>query len=134
MRRLLAIAATLTLAQCATPGEDHRFHVGQEQQGMAFIGLAEATGATSPVYTMLWRRIDPAAGAFMPLSGETSFETHTDDGGSVRIDGIPGEFEYARLTPGTYALDGVYALIPAGHVNYFASGIVVGPDRPTFEI
>ena len=134
MRRLLAIAATLFLAQCATEREDHRFRVGQEQQGMAFIGLAEATGATSPIYTMLWRRIDPSTGAFMPLNGQSSFETRTDDGGSIRIDGVPGEFEFARLTPGTYGLDSVYALIPAGHVNYFAPGIIVGPDRPTFEI
>src|SRR5215831_16430292 len=114
MRRLLAIAATLLLAQCATQQEDHRFRVGEEQQGMAFIGLAEATGATSPIYTMLWRRIDPATGAFTPMSGENSFETRTDDGGSIRIEGIPGEFEYARLTPGTYALDSIFALIPAG--------------------
>src|SRR5690242_4764876 len=134
MRRLLAIAATLLLGQCATPGEDHRFRVGQEQEGMAFIGLAEATGATTPIYTMLWRRIDPATGAFMALNAGTSFETRTDDGGSIRIDGVPGEFEYSRLAPGAYALDGVYALIPAGHVNYYASGIIVGPDRPTFEL
>ncbi len=135
MRRLLAIAAALLLAQCATrPGEDHRFRVGQEPQGMVFMGLAEATGATSPIYTMLWRRIDPATGAFMPLNAQTNFEARTDDGGSIRIDGIPGEFEFARLTPGTYGLDSVYALIPAGHVNYFAQGIIVGPDRPTFDI
>ena len=44
------------------------------------------------------------------------------------------EFEFARLTPGVYGLDSVYALIPAGHVNYFAPGIIVGPDRPTFEV
>lgn len=126
--------AALALAQCSTPGRDHRFHVGQEQQGMAFIGLAEATGATSPIYTMLWRRIDPATGLFAPMGSGNEFETRTDDGGSIRIQGIPGEFEYARLTPGIYGLDSVFALIPAGHVNYFAPGIIVGPDRPTFEI
>ncbi|MBS0384060.1 MAG: hypothetical protein JSS00_01770 [Proteobacteria bacterium] len=134
MRRLLTLAATLLLAQCATPGEDHRFRVGQEQQGMVFIGLAEASGATSPIYTMLWRRVDPATGAFTPSDAHNNFETRTDDGGSIRIEGIPGEFEYARLSPGVYALDSVFALIPAGHVNYFAPGIIVGPDRPTFEI
>jgi hypothetical protein len=114
--------------------EEHRFRVGAEEQGIAFIGLAEAEGATSPIYTMLWRRIDQSTGAFTPNSAQNNFETRTDDGGSIRIQGIPGEFEYARLTPGTYALDSVYALIPAGHVNYFAPGIIVGPDRPTFEI
>jgi hypothetical protein len=134
MRRVLAIAATLGLAQCATPGQDHRFHVGAEQQGMAFIGLAEATGATTPIYTMLWRRIDPATGLFAPLGHGNDFETRTDEGGSIRIEGTPGEFEYARMNPGTYGLDSVFALIPSGNVNYVAPGIIVGPDRPSFEI
>ncbi|MBI3438604.1 MAG: hypothetical protein HY054_08160 [Proteobacteria bacterium] len=134
MRRLLAIVATLLLAQCATPGQDHRFRVGAEQDAMVFIGIAEATNNTSPVYTMLWRRIDPATGAFLPHSGDTAFEARTDEGGSIRISGTPGEFEYRRVPAGIYALDSVYALIPAGHVNYFAPGIIVGPDRPTFEV
>lgn len=134
MRRLFAIVATLLLAQCATPGEDHRFRVGSEQDAIVFIGVAEATNNTSPEYTMLWRRIDPATGAFLPHSGNTIFEARTDEGGSIRIPGTPGEFEYRRITPGVYALDSVYALIPAGHVNYFAPGIIIGPDRPVFEV
>lgn len=134
MRRLFAIVATLLLAQCATPGEDHRFRVGSDPDGMVFIGVAEATNNTSPIYTMLWRRIDPATGVFLPHGGDTVFEARTDEGGSIRIPGTPGEFEYRRIAPGIYALDSVYALIPAGHVNYFAPGIIVGPDRPTFEV
>lgn len=134
MRRLFAIVATLLLAQCATPGQDHRFRVGAEQDAMVFIGVAEATNNTAPIYTMLWRRIDPATGAFLPQSGNTIFEARTDEGGSIRMPGTPGEFEYRRITPGIYALDSVYALIPAGHVNYFAPGIIVGPDRPIFEV
>ena len=134
MRRLLAIAATLALAQCAMQQEDHRFHVGEDPQAMVFIGVAEATGNTSPVYTMLWRRLDPATGAFLPHSGSTIFEARTDEGGSIRIPGTPGEFEYARVAPGTYALDSVYAIIAGDHVNYFAPGVIVGPERPTFEV
>ena len=133
MRRLLAMAATLALAQCATPQVDNRFRVGADPQAMVFMGIAEATGNTSPVYTMLWRRLDPA-GAFLPDGAGASFEVRTNAGGSVRIDGTPGEFEFARLTPGVYALDSVFALIPSGHVNYFAPGVIVGPDRPTFEV
>jgi hypothetical protein len=131
---LLAIAATLVLAQCATPSHDSRFRVGAEQQGFAFIGIAEATGSTSPVYTMLWRRLDPATGAFLPDAAGANFEVRTDVGNSIRIPGTPGEFESARLTPGVYALDSVFALIPSGNVNYFAPGVIVGPDRPTFEV
>ena len=134
MRRLLAIAATFVLAQCATPQQDNRFRVGAEQQALVFIGIAEATGNTSPIYTMLWRRLDPATGAFLPDGGGANFEVRTDDGNSVRISGTPGEFEFARVTPGVYALDSVFALIPSGHVNYFAPGVIVGPDRPTFEV
>jgi hypothetical protein len=134
MRRLLAIVATLFLTQCATPQHDSRFRVGSDPQAFAFIGIAEATGSTTPIYTMLWRRLDPATGAFLPEGGGTTFEVRTDVGNSIRISGTPGEFEFARLTPGVYALDSVFALIPSGNVNYFAPGVIVGPDRPTFEV
>ena len=45
------------------------FASAPKRDGMVFIGVAEATNNTSPVYTMLWRRIDPATGAFLPHSG-----------------------------------------------------------------
>jgi hypothetical protein len=135
MRRFFAILATLALAQCAGGAQqDSRFHVGANAQGLVIIGLAEAAANTSPVYTMLWRRLDPATGAFLPHGDATIFETHTNDDRSIRIRGIPGEFEMQRLTPGVYGLDSVYAVIAGRHVNYFAQGVVVGPDRPVFEV
>jgi hypothetical protein len=135
MRRLLALLATLALAQCASKApQDTRFQVGSNAQGLAIIGLAEAAANTTPVYTMLWRRIDPATGNFLPHGDGAIFETRTNDGGSIRIRGIPGEFEMQRLTPGTYGLDSVYAVVAGRRVNYFAQGVVIGPNRPTFEL
>ena len=133
MRRALAIVATLALAQCASGGRDDAAPQAAAQ-GTVYLGIAKAASSTTPTYTMLWRRIDPATGAFMPPGDGAVFETRTDDGGSIRIRGIPGEFESRRLPPGQYGLDSVFALVPGDHVNYVAQGVVVGPDRPVFQV
>jgi hypothetical protein len=133
MRTLFALLATLALAQCATP-QDKRFQVGANPQAFVYIGVAEAQANTAPSYIMLWRRIDPTTGQFLPVAGDTTFEVHTNDGSSLRVPGTPGEFEWRKLQPGLYGLDSVFAVIPDGHVNYVAQGVIAGPERPTFQI
>lgn len=131
MRRILAILATLVLAQCAAGGE--RVRGGLDDDALVVIGVAKAPRDTSPRYAMLWRRLD-AEGGFERLSGDTSFEAETNRSDTVRVRGIPGEFEIARVAPGTYALDGVFALIRDRRINYVAQGVIVGPERPAFEV
>lgn len=134
MRRILAILATLVLAQCAS-GEGARSGArGATDDGaIVIIGVAKAPRDTSPRYSMLWRRLDPQ-GTFQRLSGDASFEAETNRSDTVRVRGIPGEFEIVRVAPGTYALDGVFALIRDRRVNYVAQGVIVGPERPAFEV
>ncbi|MFT3727182.1 MAG: hypothetical protein QM759_05100 [Terricaulis sp.] len=130
MRRLLALVVTLALAQCA--------HKEAEPvatpTGYVVIGVAESAANTQPEYLMLWRKIDPVTGGFAPLNGHTSFEAHTNDNGSLRVRGVPGEFEHFQLEPGIYALDSVFAILHDQRVNYFAQGVVTGPERPSFEV
>jgi hypothetical protein len=87
-----------------------------------------------PEYLMLWRKVDPVTGGFAPHNGHTSFEAHTNDNGSLRVRGVPGEFEHFQLEPGVYALDSVFAILHDQRVNYFAQGVVAGPERPSFEV
>lgn len=134
MRTLLAVLSTLVLAQCASrpsapPPEAHPVATGY-----VVIGVAESASNTQPEYLMLWRKVDPATGQFTPLSGRTSFEAHTNDGGSLRLRGVPGEFEHFQVEPGVYALDSVFAILHDQRVNYFAQGVVTGPDRPSFDV
>lgn len=132
MRLMFAMLAMLALAQCATP-EDKRFRVGESPRAFVLIGVAEAGASTDPRYTMLWRRLD-AEGRFERFDDDTIFQPRTHMRDSVRVRGIPGEFVMAELAPGTYALDSVYALIEDRRVNYFASGVIEGPERPSFEV
>jgi hypothetical protein len=134
MRRIVAILATFVLAQCAAGGERGRggLRAAADDDALVIIGVAKAPRDTSPRYAMLWRRLD-AEGAFERLSGDTSFEAETNRSDTVRVRGIPGEFEIARVAPGTYALDGVFALIRDRRVNYVAQGVIVAPERPAFE-
>ena len=134
MRALLALMAVAAMGGCVTPEKDPRFQLGQEPEGFVMIGVAESAANTSPDYIMLWRKIDPVTDGFAPVGGHTVFEVHTNDGGSIRVRGIPGEFEYRRLEPGTYALDSVYAILHDRRVNYFAQGMVTGPERPSFHV
>ncbi len=133
MRFLQAMLGALLAAQCATSEEDNRFRVGESSHSLVVIGVAEASANTSPRYTMLWRRLD-ASGAFTRLDGDTAFEVRTHTGNSVRVRGIPGEFVMAEIDPGVYALDSVFAVIRDARVNYAANGVIVGPERPTFEV
>lgn len=135
MRFLLTTAAMLALTACATsPSDDGRFTVGAEDKGYVLIGVAEASDSTAAGYTMLWRRVDPATGRFEGIGLHNTFEARTNSNDSLRIHGIPGEFESEELEPGVYALDNVFALIRDNLVSYYANGVVVGPDRPSFEV
>jgi hypothetical protein len=135
MRTLTAILGTLALAGCATtPQQDNRFQVGAEPEGLVMIGVAENAAHTQPEYFMLWRKVDPVTGEFAAINGHTAFEAHTNDNNSTRVRGIPGEFEAKQLEPGVYALDSVFAILHDERVNYFAQGLVTGPQRPSFQL
>jgi hypothetical protein len=82
---------------------------------------------------MLWRQVD-ADGTFSRLDGDLSFDAETNAADTVRVRGIPGEFEFERIRPGTYALDSVFAVIRDRNVNYVAQGVILGPDRPAFDV
>ncbi len=132
MRIWLAIAAALALNGCASD-EDARFRVGESAAAFAIIGVAEAASEREPAYTMLWRRLGPD-GTFLPYGGRAIFEARTNASDSVRIEDLPGEFAMARIEPGVYGLDSVFAVLQENGVNYIAQGVVQGPDRPSFEV
>lgn len=132
MRFIFLILGALALAQCAT-SEDRRFHVGESESAFVIIGVAETPGNREARYTLLWRQLDEN-GAFTRYDGDTTFEAQTNEGDTVRLRGIPGEFEMLRVRPGVYALDSVFGLIRDGRVNYVAEGVINGPERPAFEV
>lgn len=132
MRFVFAILSALAVANCATP-EDRRFRVGQAADAFVIINLAKAPHDDAPHYSMFWRQLD-ARGGFAEFDGDRTIDVETNEGGTVRVRGIPGEFLMARVDPGTYALDSVFGLIRERDVNYVAEGLVIGPERPTFEV
>lgn len=132
MRVLAMILACWVLAQCATPG-DRRFRVGASDDAYVIIGVAERDVNTVPRYKVLWRRLN-ADGRFRPFLVNRYFEAATNEGDSLRADGVPGEFTMTDIEPGTYALDSVYAVMPSGRVIYVANGVVLGPQRPSFTV
>lgn len=132
MRFFFAILATLALAQCATP-TDERFRVGGSARAFVIIGVAEAAANTSAQYDVLWRKLGPD-GAFEPVSDDTTIEARTNERGTLRLPGVPGEFTLREVEPGSYALDSVYAVIRDRRVNYVADGVVRGPERPAFDV
>lgn len=132
MRVVAAILACLVLAQCALPG-DKRFRVGEARRAYVIIGIAEAPGNTLPSYTVLWRRLD-GLGRFRRYGERRIFEVRSESSDGVQVRGIPGEFILSEVTPGTYALDSVFALMRDGRVNYSASGLIQGPERASFEV
>lgn len=135
MRRLFAILATFALAACASSGEDDGFRVGASDRAFVIIGVAEAADNTSATYDLLWRRLDPAGNFTAEIEGgRTAFQAETNERGTVRIRGIPGEFMMREIDPGVYALDSVFAVIADDRVNYIANGVVTGPERPAFEV
>jgi hypothetical protein len=97
------------------------------------INLAKALGDTAPRYSMLWRRLD-AEGRFVEFDEDAIVEVETNSRDSELVSGTPGEFLAIRVRPGTYALDGVFAVVRDGGVNYVANGVIEGPERPTFQI
>lgn len=132
MRLIFAMLAAFCVAQCATR-EDDRFRVGESPRAMVVIGLAEAASNNTPSYTMLWRRVDED-GTFTRFDDDTIFQPRTGSDDSVRVRGLPGEFAVAEVEPGVYALDSIFALIRDERVNYSANGVIVGPERPSFEV
>jgi hypothetical protein len=132
MRLFWAMLGALLVAQCASD-DDKRFRAGESPRAFVIIGVAESGANTAPNYTMLWRRVD-ADGAFSRYDDNNIFQPRTHTRNSVRIRGIPGEFAMAEVDPGVYALDSVFALIRDERVNYSANGVVIGPERPTFEV
>lgn len=106
---------------------------GEEPRTYVIINVAEALGDTSPRYSMLWRRIE-ADGSFAEYDDDTIIEAETNSDDSVVVRGIPGEFLILRVRPGTYALDSVYGTVREHGVTYVASGVIVGPSRPSFEV
>ncbi len=132
MRVVLALMACLVLAQCATPG-DRRFRAGDSDDAYVIIGVAERDRNTLPRYKMLWRRLGED-GRFRAFLVNRYFEAATNEGDSVQVDGVPGEFTMTDVEPGTYALDSVFAVVPSGRVIYVANGLVLGPERPAFTV
>jgi hypothetical protein len=132
MRFAVLILGALALASCAT-SEDDRFRVGESEKSFVIIGVAEASESREARYTLLWRQLD-AAGAFTEYDGHTTFEAQTNEGDTVRVRGIPGEFEMLEVEPGVYALDSVFGIIADERVNYVAEGVIAGPERPSFEV
>ncbi len=132
MRGVIAILACMLVAQCALPG-DKRFRVGGADRSYVIMGVAEAPENTLPQYSVLWRRLD-AGGAFMRYGGGRIFEARSNSGDNEQVAGLPGEFVFAEIAPGYYALDSVFALIEDGRVNYSANGLVRGPERASFEV
>jgi hypothetical protein len=132
MRFAVLILGMLALAACAT-SEDDRFRVGESEKSFVIIGVAEASESREARYTLLWRQLD-AAGAFTDYDGRTTFEAQTNEGDTVRVRGIPGEFEMLEVEPGVYALDSVFGIIRDDRVNYVAEGVITGPERPSFEV
>lgn len=130
MRSVVLILGALALAACAT--SDDRFRVGQSEKAFVIIGVAEDADNREARYTLLWRQVE--GDAFAELDGATTFEAKTNQGETLRINGIPGEFALLEVEPGAYALDSVFGFIPAGRVNYVAEGLVEGPERPAFEV
>ena len=132
MRSFFAILGALLVASCVTPDDD-RFYVGQSARSFVIIGVAEGAENTSARYTMLWRLVD-SGGRFADLGGDRAFSPETNTRGSIRVRGVPGEFFYYEVEPGTYALDGAYGIIRDNRVNYAADGIIEGPERPSFTV
>lgn len=133
MRHLLAILATLVLAQCANK-EDDRFRVGESPRAYVIIGVAESASNTAESYRMLWRQVGDNGHFIANYNGRNSFEPLTNSRSSTRVQGIPGEFEMFEVDPGVYALDSVFATLSERNVVYFANGVVQGPARPSFEV
>jgi hypothetical protein len=133
VRIILVFLAAMSLAQCASRGGEDAFRAGQSDRAYVIIGVAEAADMRDPVFAMLWRRLDDE-GRFTEYDDSRAIEARTNSGQSVRVRGIPGEFAMGEVRPGIYALDSVFAALREQSVSYFAQGVVIGPERPAFEV
>jgi len=132
MRLVFIVLAALVLAQCAGRDND-RFPIGRAETGFVVVGIAKAPDARDPQYSMLWRLVGPD-GVFLEYDDARAFQPQTNSDSSLRIDDLPGEFALVEVPAGTYALDGVFAVVRERGVVYFAQGIVTTPGRPTFDV
>lgn len=132
MRLFAIILGALALAQCASVGGD-RFSVGRSSDALVIIGVAETEDRRDPRYSLLWRRVGPD-GRFEDYDDARSIDARTHSSSSIRVEGIPGEFEIFRVSPGVYALDSVHATLRENAVSYVAHGLILGADRPAFEV
>lgn len=127
VRALIAILLSLLVAQCATRQER------PSESAVVILGVAETSTNRDPAYSMLWRLLD-AGGRFTDYDDTRALDARTNARGTIRVRGIPGEFAIVELTPGVYALDGVFAALRENGLSYFAQGVIEGPDRPAFEV
>lgn len=132
MRLLLAISFCFILAQCAGD-EEARFQPGVSPTAVAIIGVAESSDEREPSFSLLWRKLDEQ-GRFTEYGERRIVDARTNSGSSIRIDGIPGEFVAVEIEPGIYGLDSAFAILREDRINYFAQGVVTGPERPAFEV
>lgn len=100
---------------------------------MVIIGVAKTYDNRDPRYSLLWRQLG-ADGAFLDYDDTRSINVETNSGGSIQVQGIPGEFRVFSVSPGVYALDGAFATLREGGLSYFAQGVVERPERPSFEV
>ena len=132
MRLVMVALSAGFLAQCAS-GASESAPTGEAATSTIVIGVAETSRQRDPRYALLWRRLGED-GRFLEYDDARSFEARTHAPDSIRIDGIPGEFEVFRVAPGVYALDSVFATLRERGVRYFAQGVVRGAQRPAFEV
>jgi hypothetical protein len=132
MRWILA-AILLAALCCGARAEAFIFGGDDRATATVVINIAEAVGDTTPRYSMLWRRLDDE-GRFTEYGDETVIEVESNSANSVLVRGVPGEFLTIHVRPGAYALDSVRGLLREDGVNYVASGVIVGPERPAFEV
>lgn len=133
MRALFAVLAALFLADCASGAGGGRSEAVAPNEVLVIIGVAETRSDRDPAYSMLWRRLDDN-GQFTDYDDVRAIEARTNSRGSLRVRGIPGEFIIARVAPGAYALDSVFAVLIENRLEYYAQGPVEGPERPSFEV
>ena len=130
MRLLLLILAAGLLVQCASGRGAPEI---DGDRALVIIGVAETSDHRDPHYALLWRLVGEG-GRFSDYDDTRSFDARTHSDESVRVDGIPGEFEIFSVRPGVYALDGAFATLREQGVNYFAQGVIEHPQRPAFSV
>ncbi len=132
MRFLFLILAAGLLVQCAN-GRGNQASGAGSGDALVIVGIAETSDNRDPSYSLLWRKLTPD-GAFADYDDARSIDVRTNSDSSIRVDGIPGEFDSFRVSPGVYALDSAFATLREGGANYIAQGVIERPQRPSFEV